>query len=69
MNIFLETNRLLLKKPKLTDLEKLVALRFDSEVMKYTGEGGAQTKKPDTRLFEFRIVLSKKTWPGILFSI
>ena len=43
MSIFLETKRLLLKTPELTDLDKLVALRSNFEVMKYTGEGGPQT--------------------------
>ena len=41
---FLETNRLLLKVPKLTDLEKLIELRSDAEVRKYTGEGGPSNK-------------------------
>jgi [ribosomal protein S5]-alanine N-acetyltransferase len=45
MSIFLETKRLVLKVPKLSDLENLVALRTDPDVMKYIGTGALQTRE------------------------
>lgn len=39
MNIFLETNRLILKAPELSDFDDLYLLQTDPEVMKYIGEG------------------------------
>ncbi len=60
MSIFLETKRLILKAPELTDLDKLVALRSDHEVMKYTGEGGAQTKEQVQDYLNFALSYQKK---------
>lgn len=36
MSIFLETRRLILKTPELSDLDDLIALRTDPDVMRYT---------------------------------
>lgn len=41
----LETKRLILKKPELSDLDNLTALRTDPDVMKYIGTGTIQTKE------------------------
>lgn len=60
MSIFLETNRLFLKTPEVADLEKLVALRSNFEVMKYTGEGGAQTKDQVQDYLNFALSYQKK---------
>ena len=38
VGIFLETKRLILKEPELSDFDDLVALRSDPDVMKYTGD-------------------------------
>ncbi|HRD69011.1 MAG TPA: hypothetical protein PK657_02595 [Legionella sp.] len=59
MSIFLETERLTLKVPQLLDLEKLIELRADAEVMKYTGEGGAQTKEQVQDYLNFAISYQK----------
>src|SRR5579863_7500440 len=45
MTIFLETKRLILKTPELSDLDNLVALRSDLDVMKYIGTGAAETRE------------------------
>ena len=45
MSIFLETKRLILKTPEISDLENLVALRTDPEVMMYVGTGIVQTRE------------------------
>lgn len=42
-NVFLETNRLLLKFPTQDDLPALLKLRMDPKVMRYIGNGGIQT--------------------------
>jgi GrpB-like predicted nucleotidyltransferase (UPF0157 family) len=39
MSIFLETTRLILKTPELSDLNNLIILRADPDVMRYTGDG------------------------------
>ncbi|STX44047.1 nucleotidyltransferase PLUS glutamate rich protein GrpB PLUS ribosomal protein alanine acetyltransferase [Legionella gratiana] len=60
MSIFLETERLVLRVPKLCDLDTLVTLRSDFEVMQYTGEGGAQTKEQVQDYLNFAISYHKK---------
>jgi len=45
MSIFLETKRLILKAPELSDLDNLVVLRTDPEVMQYIGTGAFQTRE------------------------
>lgn len=45
MNIFLETNRLILKPIALSHLEDLFALRSDPDVMQYIGNGSIQTRE------------------------
>lgn len=44
MTIFLDTPRLILKAPELSDFDNLLALRTDPDVMKYIGDGSIQTK-------------------------
>lgn len=39
MNAFLETERLILTRPSLTDIDNLCELQSDSEVMQYIGNG------------------------------
>ena len=55
MNIILETSRLSLSAPQLSDLDKLADLRSNYEVMKYTGEGGLQTKEQVQDYLNFAI--------------
>ena len=43
MGIFLETQRLILKTPELSDLDDLIALRTDPDVMQYINDGSIQT--------------------------
>lgn len=64
MSVVLETERLILKVPQLLDLEKPTELRADSEVMKYTGEGGAQTKERVQDYLNFVIAYQKKHGMG-----
>ncbi len=39
MSLFLETKRLVVHSPQLTDIENLYALQSDADVMKYIGQG------------------------------
>src|SRR5262249_26590870 len=39
MSIFLETKRLIIHTPKMSDFDDLYALQTDTEVMKYVGKG------------------------------
>ena len=55
MTLFLETDRLILKTPQLSDIDNLVALRSDVEVMQYTGEGAAQTKEQIEEYLNFAV--------------
>ncbi|CAM2773341.1 GNAT family N-acetyltransferase [Legionella worsleiensis] len=64
MSIFLETKRLVLRAPELSDLDELVTLRSDFEVMKYTGEGGAQTKEQVEDYLNFALSYQKKHGMG-----
>jgi GrpB-like predicted nucleotidyltransferase (UPF0157 family)/RimJ/RimL family protein N-acetyltransferase len=64
MSIFLETRRLLLKAPKITDLDELVGLRSDNEVMHYTGEGGSQTKEQVQNYLNFALSYQEKHGMG-----
>lgn len=45
MNIILETKRLILKQPILSDFDELLRLRTDPQVMQYIGTGAIQTKE------------------------
>jgi ribosomal-protein-alanine N-acetyltransferase len=45
MNIILETKRLILKQPTLSDFDGLLRLRTDPQVMQYIGTGDIQTEK------------------------
>ncbi|KTD56741.1 multifunctional nucleotidyltransferase/glutamate rich protein GrpB/ribosomal protein alanine acetyltransferase [Legionella santicrucis] len=60
MYIFLETERLILRAPALSDLDELVELRSDFDVMRYTGEGGAQTKEQVLDYLNFVLSYRKK---------
>lgn len=64
MSIFLETERLILKTPELSDLDNLVALRSDLEVMQYTGEGASQTKEQVKEYLNFAISYFNKHGMG-----
>jgi RimJ/RimL family protein N-acetyltransferase len=44
MNIILETRRLILKQPTLSDFDELLQLRTDHQVMQYIGTGDIQTE-------------------------
>jgi RimJ/RimL family protein N-acetyltransferase/predicted acetyltransferase len=44
MNIILETKRLILKQPTLSDYDELLQLRTDDQVMQYIGNGNIQTE-------------------------
>lgn len=54
MSIFLETERLVLKTPELSDLDNLVVLRSDPDVMKYTGDD-IQDKEEVKEVLDFFI--------------
>jgi RimJ/RimL family protein N-acetyltransferase len=64
MRVFLETKRLMLKTPELSDIDNLVALRSDHEVMKHTGEGSAQTEEQVREYLNFAISYQKKHGMG-----
>ena len=55
MNNILETQRLVLRIPQLSDFDNLLALRTDPEVMQYIGPGVIQTKE---QVEEFQRVFS-----------
>lgn len=61
---FLETKRLMLKIPKLSNMDNLVPLRADIEVMQYTGEGTVQTKKQVEEYLNFVISYFEKHGMG-----
>lgn len=58
MNIILETERLVLKQPSLSDFDELLRLRTDHQVMQYIGMGDIQTK---SQVKEF-IENAKSSW-------
>jgi GrpB-like predicted nucleotidyltransferase (UPF0157 family)/predicted acetyltransferase len=60
MEIFLETERLILKKPELSDLDILYTLRSDPKVMQYTGYGATQTKEQVKEYLDFAIPYKNK---------
>lgn len=68
MRIFLETARLILKSPEFSDLDHFVTLRSDPDVMKYLGNGKAQTKKEVARFLKTTIAYQKK-YPYSLFCV
>lgn len=45
MSIFLETKRLILKEPEVSDFDNLLVLRTDPDVMQYIGTGTVQTSE------------------------
>ena len=60
MNIFLETERLVLRLPTWSDLDNLVALRSDPEVMKYLGDGSTHNKAQVERFLNIAIPYQEK---------
>jgi RimJ/RimL family protein N-acetyltransferase len=60
MNIFLETERLILRLPSWSDLDNLVALRSDPDVMKYIGDGSTHTKAQVEGFLSFAIPYQEK---------
>ncbi len=49
LNLFIETERLLIRPFTLDDIEPAYLMDLDAEVNKYTGEGGAVSKKETER--------------------
>lgn len=60
MNIFLETERLILRLPTRSDLENLLALRSDPDVMKYIGDGSTHTQAQVERFLNIAIPYQEK---------
>lgn len=60
MNIFLETERLILRLPTWSDLDNLVALRSDPDVMKYIGDGSIHTQAQVERFLNIAIPYQEK---------
>jgi RimJ/RimL family protein N-acetyltransferase len=60
MSIFLETKRLILKPPQISDLDNLIMLRSDPEVMKYIDDGSVHTKTRVERFLSIAIAYQKK---------
>jgi len=60
MSIFLETARLILKPPELSDLDNLVILRSDPDVMQYVGDGAIHTVEQVKRFLGMSISYQKK---------
>ena len=52
MTIFLETKRLIIKAPELSDIDKIYLLDSDPEVMRYIGNGLPRSKEESRRWFE-----------------
>lgn len=59
MTVFLETERLILKKTEQSDFDNLFALRSDPEVMKYA-EQGMQTKEDIQKFLDITVPSQKK---------
>lgn len=68
MKTVLETERLMLKFPDLSDLDDLIALRSDPDVMKFIGEGETQTQKQVERFLSIAIPYQEKYGTGF-FSV
>lgn len=63
MSTFLETERLILRPPALSDLDNLIALRADPEVMKYIayiGTGDPQTPEQVKRFLKIAMDYQEK---------
>jgi RimJ/RimL family protein N-acetyltransferase len=67
MSIFLETKRLILKTPDLSDLDNLIILRSDPDAMKYTGDD-VQKKEEVKEILDFFISYYDKYGMGF-FSV
>lgn len=68
MNLFLETERLLLAFAEHRDLDNLVLLRSDPEVMRFIGEGRVQTREEVEEFLNAAIVYQEKYGFGF-FSV
>jgi RimJ/RimL family protein N-acetyltransferase len=64
MSVFLETARLILKITELSDLDNLIALRSDSDVMKYIGDGAIQTAEQVKKFLSMAIPYQEKQGMG-----
>jgi len=64
MHIFLETKRLILKTPELSDFNILLVLRSDPDVMEYTGYGEKQTADQVREYLNFAIVYENRHGMG-----
>lgn len=60
MTVFLETERLILKTPELSDFDALFTLRSDPDVMKYIGDGCIHTKEKVEKFLEMAIPYYEK---------
>jgi RimJ/RimL family protein N-acetyltransferase len=60
MGIFLETTRLMLKTPELSDFDNLLILRSDPDVMKYIGDGTTHTEAQVRKFLQEAIQYEKK---------
>jgi len=45
LNLFIETERLLIRPFKMEDIEPSYKMNLDAEVSRYTGDGGVGSKK------------------------
>ncbi len=60
MNMFLETERLILRLSTWSDLDNLIRLRSDPEVMKYIGDGSSHTKAQVERFLSIAMPYQEK---------
>lgn len=60
MTVFLETERLILKAPELSDFDNLLALRSDADVMKYIGDGSVHTEEKVKKFLSMAIPYYEK---------
>jgi RimJ/RimL family protein N-acetyltransferase len=60
MTIFLETKRLILKAPQISDLDNLIALRTDFDVMTYIRDGNIQTNEEVQEFLDTAIPYQEK---------
>jgi len=60
MSIFLETKRLILKTTELSDFDRLMELRSDSDVMQYLGDGTVHTEDQVRKFLSMAIPYQEK---------
>ena len=59
--VILETSRLILKQPTMDELDELIALRTDTDVMRYIGDGSVQSKEQVVEFINLADSYYKKT--------